>query len=134
METPDIERLARRIAQIKKEIAALGPLRPGSLSHQYNVCGNPTCRCKDPKAPRKHGPYPQLAYFYRGRHTTEFIRQDDLKNVKEQIRNAQRLRELVAEWLENSTAIARLRRGTTKAVRGGRREGNASRGGKGVQG
>ena len=49
--------LEQRIQSIKREIAALGDLRPGALSMQYNICGNPSCRCKaDP--PLKHGPYP----------------------------------------------------------------------------
>ena len=45
----------------KCDLAALGDLRPGSLSIQYNVCGSPGCRCKaDP--PVKHGPYYQVSY------------------------------------------------------------------------
>ena len=121
MEPRSLEEMEARVAQIKKAIAGLGALRPGSLTEQYNVCGNPTCRCKDRKDPRKHGPYPQLAYFYRGRHTTQFVRQDELAAVKEQLANGQRLRALVAEWFEKATEIARLRRASTKPVRGGRK-------------
>jgi hypothetical protein len=41
--------------QIEKTKQALGDMRPGSLSTQYNVCGKLGCRCKaDP--PQKHGP------------------------------------------------------------------------------
>ncbi len=51
-----IRALEAEIAEIKRQLAAIGDLRPGTLSEQYNVCGNPKCRCKaDP--PRKHGPY-----------------------------------------------------------------------------
>jgi hypothetical protein len=38
--------MERRIAQIKTELAQLGPLRPGHLSQQYNVGSTPGCRCK----------------------------------------------------------------------------------------
>jgi len=47
--------------QIKAELAALGEMRPGSLSRQYNVCGKPNCRCKDPQNPQRHGPCYQLS-------------------------------------------------------------------------
>jgi hypothetical protein len=49
--------LQQRINQLKSQLRALGPMRPGSLSRQYNVCGKPGCRCKDSKNPRRHGPY-----------------------------------------------------------------------------
>src|SRR6266404_7127554 len=51
-----IQTLEARIAQVKRQLQAQGPMRPGSLSRQYNVCGKPGCRCKDPKHPRRHVP------------------------------------------------------------------------------
>ena len=33
--------LLRQIEKVKTQLAALGDLRPGSLSTQYNVCGTP---------------------------------------------------------------------------------------------
>jgi len=87
-----------RIQTIKAELARLGRLRPGTLSRQYNVCGNPTCRCKaDP--PRKHGPYYQLSYTWQGRSRTEFVRREDLAAVRQHVRNYQRLRALVEKWI-----------------------------------
>ena len=47
--------LLRQIEKVKGQLAALGDLRPGSLSTQYNVCGTPGCRCKA-SPPEKHGP------------------------------------------------------------------------------
>lgn len=41
-----IRTLQRRIEKIKSELSRLGELRPGSQSKQYNVCGNPNCKCK----------------------------------------------------------------------------------------
>jgi len=99
----------RRIETIQAELATLGRLRPGSLSQQYNVCGNPTCRCKaDP--PQKHGPYYQLSYTWRGRSRTEFVRRDDLAAVKEQLRNYERLRSLVEEWIDAGIELSDLER------------------------
>ena len=55
--TASIQNAEQRIQQIKAALAVLGEMRPGSLSKQYNVCGKPSCRCKDPKKNQRHGPY-----------------------------------------------------------------------------
>jgi hypothetical protein len=74
--------LQQRINRLKSQISALGPMRPGSLSRQYNVCGKPGCRCKDSRNPRRHGPYYQLNYVYGGKKTSEFVRPQNLKAVR----------------------------------------------------
>ena len=74
-----MQKLQQRINRLKSQIKELGPMRPGSLSRQYNVCGKPGCRCKDPKNPRRHGPYYQLNYVYGGKKTSEFVRPQNLK-------------------------------------------------------
>jgi len=98
--------IEHRIAAIKRELATLGPLHPGSLSRQYNVCGNPTCRCKaDP--PQRHGPYYQLSYTHQKKSSSRFVRESDLAAVEQQLRNYERLRALVDEWI--GLAIERAR-------------------------
>jgi hypothetical protein len=72
--------LQQRIDKIKQQIAALGDLRPGALSQQYNVCG-----------------------------TTQFVREEDLAEVQTQLDNYRRLRELVDEWITLSSEISSLR-------------------------
>jgi len=103
-----ISQLERRIATIKRRLMALGDLRPGSLSMQYNVCGNPSCQCKA-SPPKKHGPYPQLSFTRRGRSTTRFVRTEDIPQVKKQIQSYAKLRALVDEWIELSTELCVLR-------------------------
>jgi len=105
-----IDTLQARIERIKQEIAALGEIRPGSISQQYSVCGNPNCRCADPENPQKHGPYHQLSYTRRGRHTTEFVREENLPQLTKQVQDYQTLKRLVDEWLDLSLEIARRRR------------------------
>ena len=50
----------KTIEQLKQRLLNLGPVLPGSISEQWNVCGTPGCKCKDPANPEKHGPYYQL--------------------------------------------------------------------------
>jgi len=97
--------LQARLERIKAELAALGPIHPGSLSEQYNVCGTPGCRCKDPKRPRKHGPYVQLSYTWRGKSTTRFVRPARVTTMRQKIENYRRFRELSAEWVDVALAI-----------------------------
>ena len=101
------KQLEKRIEQIRAELAALGPVHPGSISQQYNVCGNPGCRCKDPENPQKHGPYYQLSYTSRGKHTTRFIRAECLEDMQRKVANYKRLRELTQEWIDLSVALER---------------------------
>jgi hypothetical protein len=101
--------LEARIEKIKERIVELGELRPGSLSRQYNVCGTPGCRCKaDP--PQKHGPYYQLSFTRRGKSSSQFVRREDLLRIKRQLRNYERLRKLIDEWIDTSIELARLSR------------------------
>jgi len=100
----------RRIRKIQERLAALGPMRPGSLSRQYKVCGNPTCRCQDPEHPRKHGPYYHLNYIRQGRNTTEFVKPADVAEVGRQLANYKLFRKLTGEWVAASIELARLRK------------------------
>lgn len=110
MNKKEIEKAQKRIQWIKKQLSELGDLRPGSLSTQYNVCGNPNCRCKHPEKPVKHGPYYQISYTRKGRSKTEFVKAEDVKQIKMQLKNYQLFKLLIDEWLELSLNIARLRR------------------------
>ena len=110
METQEIVHWKARIEEIKKRLVALGEMRPGSLSKQYNVCGNPTCRCKDPKNPQKHGPYYQLSYSHKGKSTSEFVKRGTVTETRKQLKNYRTFKRLTAEWVELSVKIARLRK------------------------
>lgn len=100
--------LERQIERIKDELVRLGDLRPGSLSQQYNVCGNPNCRCKQDLSQR-HGPYHQLSFTRNGRSRTKFVKKPQLSVVKRQLKNYARLRALVDQWIELSSELCRLR-------------------------
>lgn len=110
MNKKETEKLHGQIQEIKKQLLELGEMRPGSLSTQYNVCGNPNCRCKHPERPVKHGPYYQISYTRKGRSKTEFVKAEDVKMVKQQLKNYQTFKKLTDDWVELSLAIARLRK------------------------
>jgi len=100
--------LEARIETLKQAIIRLGDLRPGKLSQQYNVCGKADCRCKaDP--PQKHGPYYQLSFTRKGKSSTQFVREEDLAVVRLQLRNYQRLQELIDRWITLGMELSRLK-------------------------
>ena len=101
------QHLAARIARIQADLARLGDLRPGALSQQYNVCGNPRCRCKA-TPPRKHGPVYQLSYTWGGKSTTRHVRREDVAQVKQQLQNYRRLRTLVEQWVTLGMELSHL--------------------------
>lgn len=109
--------LEHRLDAIKAELAALGAIHPGSLSEQYNVCGTPGCRCKDPKKPERHGPYHQLSYTWRGKSTTRFVRAEHAPALREKLARYKRFRELVAEWVDVAVALETREREAARRAR-----------------
>lgn len=94
---------------IKTQLQKHGPMRPGSLSRQYNVCGTVGCRCKDSKHPRRHGPYYQLNYVYRGKKTSQFIRREILGQVRTELANYKQFRRLTERWIGLALKVAHAR-------------------------
>ena len=100
--------LQRQIEKVKRDLAALGDLRPGSLSTQYNVCGSPGCKCKaDP--PVKHGPYYQVSYTRKGKSSTKFVKKEDLPEVRKQLKNYERMKLLMEKWIDLAMELSILR-------------------------
>ncbi len=104
--TQTVKKLEAQIAQLKAQLQKHGAMRPGSLSRQYNVCGKPGCRCKDPQHPRRHGPYYQLNYVYRGKKTSQFIRREILRQVRTELANYKQFRRLTEQWIGLALQVA----------------------------
>jgi hypothetical protein len=96
-----------RIQRIKDQIIELGPLLPGSLSEQWNVCGSPGCKCKDSRKPIRHGPYYQLSFSVKGRSSTLGVRPDEVPEVRRRIQRYRRFKELVLDLTQAYVDLAR---------------------------
>ena len=86
--------LAQRIKAIKKELAGLGDLRPGSLSKQRRGA---------------KGAYFYLSYTYRGKGHTEYVPVERKAVVEEQTANYKRLRKLTQEWIDLSLELCAMK-------------------------
>jgi hypothetical protein len=105
-----LRQMEQRIAAVKAALVDLGDLHPGSLSQQFNVCGKPGRRCKDPRHPRRHGPYYQLNYVFRGKKTSLFIPRDQVPQLRAQLANYKSLRRSTDQWIGLAIQIARMKR------------------------
>lgn len=103
-----LKTIETKIREVRRQIQKTGEMRPGSLSKQYNVCGTPGCQCKDPKAPKKHGPYYQLSYVHRGKSTSQFIRSNFVEKMEKQIANYKRFKRLTEEWIHLALEHSKL--------------------------
>jgi hypothetical protein len=96
MSTP-LKRLEEKITQVKKELLALGPMRPGSISRQYRV----------PKA--KERPFYQISYTHRMRSRSEYVRPENLEILTQESANFKRFKKLVARWVDLSLKASQFR-------------------------
>ena len=90
--------IERRIAKIKQALAALGDMRPGSLSTQTRNWG---------------GQYCQLSYTHLGKGHTQYIPQERVTEVKRQLANYRTFRDLTQEWVNLAIELCKLN--TTQA-------------------
>lgn len=85
-----------RATTIAREIAALGPVLPGTLSERYLTCRSAGCHCHaDP--PDLHGPYWYWTRKVDQKTVTKMLGADQVPLYAQWFANRHRLRELVHE-------------------------------------
>lgn len=82
---------------IAKLIAELsdGPVLPGGVRDQYNVCGKRNCRCKDPENPIPHGPYSMLSWSVSGQSSSLTVAPGDRASVEKMVERFRTVKRLV---------------------------------------
>jgi hypothetical protein len=96
-----------KIRYLKQKLLNLGPVLPGSISEQWNVCGTPGCKCKKSKNPKKHGPYYQLSFSVGGRSSSMFIKKEDISEARKRVRNYQNFKKLTRELVQAHVDLIR---------------------------
>jgi len=91
-----LAQIDKRIGKIKAELAAIGEMRPGSLTRQY----------KDPGS--ASGAYYQLSYTLDMKSRTDYIPRDWVSEVRAQVGNYKRFKSLSAQWVGLSIERCRL--------------------------
>jgi hypothetical protein len=88
MKHKTLTQIEKRIEKIKQELKSIQQMRPGSLTRQYH---NP----KD-----KDGAYYQLSYTHKMKSRTEYVRPEYVEQLRKQISEYKRFKQLVEEWIE----------------------------------
>jgi len=88
MKNLKLTQIEKRVEKIKRELQNIGQMRPGSL----------TCQYRNPKD--KTGPFYQLSYTHKMKSRTEYVRPEYVEQLRKQISEYKRFKELVEEWIE----------------------------------
>lgn len=124
--TDTIQSLIERRDRARDRFAALDDLRPGTLNEHYRKCGKPNCRCAREGDPG-HGPSYILSRSLKGRKKSLPIRPEEVAETRGLVGEYGRFRELVAEFLEASEALAEARRLAGRATGAASEKGGTSR-------
>ena len=103
--SPDLQKIQKRIQSIQRQLAQLGPMRPGCLSLQYR------------KPKEKSGAYHQLSYTYQMKSKTEYVPAELVPQIEQELAEYKRYRELSAQWIDLSIALSRLKMTQWKQTR-----------------
>jgi hypothetical protein len=91
-----IQQIDRRIERIKKALSHIGPMRPGSLTRQYQDRQNKT------------GAYWQISYTRQMKSRTEYVREEWVPTIRRQIATHKRFKHLIDQWIDLSIEHSRL--------------------------
>jgi len=91
-----LDQIDKRIGKIKVELAAIGEMRPGSLTRQYKHPGSGS------------GAYYQLSYTLDMKSRTDYIPRNWIREVRRQVGNYKRFKSLSAQWVALSIERCRL--------------------------
>ncbi len=91
-----ISTVQNQIDKIKSEIYAVGKMRPGSLTRQYR---NPE---------NKSGAYYQISYTHEMKSRTEYVRSENVKEIRVQVKNYKHYKKLNSELISLSIELSKL--------------------------
>ena len=97
----------RRYRDLAAQIAELGYISAGSLTHRHTRCANLNCRCRaDP--PQLHGPYWQWTAKINGKTVTRRLDDTQAALYQEWIANDRRLRDLINQMRDVAAEATQL--------------------------
>jgi hypothetical protein len=91
-----IRQIDRRIERIKKALQEIGPMRPGSLTRQFQG------------REERVGAYWQLSYTRHMKSRTEYVRRERVAETRREIATYKRFKRLADEWVDLGIERARI--------------------------
>ncbi len=90
-----INDLEKQIEALKRELMAIGPMRPGTLTKQYKDRTNQT-----------RG-YHQLSYTHKMKSRTEYVRAEHVGRLSAELEQYKQWRQLMERWVNLSIELSR---------------------------
>ncbi len=97
MHTGKIRSLEKRIEKLVGKLAAIGPMRPGSISKQYRDREN------------QRGVYYQLSYTHKMRSRTEHVWPEHLKALRKEVEEYKKFKKLTTELIDLSIELSKAK-------------------------
>ena len=98
----NVRKIEKELGKLMDSLARLGPMRPGSLTMQY----------KNPDL--KTGGYHQISYTHKMRSRTEYVRSEYVAQVRREVAQYKKFREIVQSITDLSIELSKLKMGTVK--------------------
>ena len=92
-----IKLLEKRIEKLLGKLAAVGPMRPGSISKQYRDREN------------QRGVYYQLSYTHKMRSRTEHVWPEHVKALRKEVEEYKRFKKLTTDLIELSIELSKAK-------------------------
>ena len=86
-----------RVRELVAELTEPTPMRGGSVSERFMVCGKPGCACAD-RTEARHGPYFSLTRPVGGKTRSRLIPAKQVDLVRQQVAASRRFREKVEDY------------------------------------
>jgi hypothetical protein len=90
----DLKKVEKRIEKIKAGIVEIEAMRPGSLTRQKRG---------------DSGTYYQLSYTHRGKGRTEYIRKEFAKEIKKEIANYRKFKDMIDELIDLEIECSKIK-------------------------
>jgi hypothetical protein len=97
MQDRRLEKIQKEIKEIKQELQGIGEIRPGCLSKHIYYRND------------KKYPYYQISYTYRMKSHPEYVRDEFVSELREQIKNYRRFKRQTNRWVDFAIKHARLK-------------------------
>jgi len=92
-----LESIEKKIGGVKEELMAIGEMRPGSLTYQY----------QRPK--EKKGGFYQISYTYRMKSKTEYVKPEFVQALRGQIATFKRFKKLMQQWVDLAIQYSKIK-------------------------
>jgi len=105
MANETLRTIEKNIRLLKRRLASVGDMRPGSLGVQYR---NPA---------QKKIPFTQISYTRKGQSRSEYVRPDNVEMIRREIEAYNGFKSILDHVIDLSIKASRLRCGTRAAPR-----------------